>query len=178
MAETLVQPVMDALLTCFCAQLAANPNPPAQCCLRWGNSADALFGTLEDECCQGLAYVRLASVYPTGNAFPSPETDSPVNGCGVQAWAVQLEMGVFRCASVGTVETVPTCAEWTSLSTQMVLDVQAMRLAICCLQDLLDFDTGSMAVGAATPGPTDGACASISQSIQILLPQGSNCLEC
>jgi hypothetical protein len=65
-----VLPVAQQLLACLCEALSTNPNPPAQCCLRVGDVVYADFNQYQDQCCDGLAYVRVVRIYPTSE-FPS-----------------------------------------------------------------------------------------------------------
>lgn len=175
MTDNLVLPVATTLRDCLCAALNSLPSPPAQCCLRWGDSVSALMATMADECCEGLAFVRIASVFPTGADFPNPLTDAVVTACGPYAWGATFEFGTFRCAASvsGDLDTLASCADWEALTALMAQDMMAMRLALCCFQDTLDPQT--LAIGSANPLPVEGICTGVSQMVTVML---NGCPEC
>jgi hypothetical protein len=143
----------NKLLACFCAALAANPSPPVYCALRGGEEvAQDLGARVGDECCEGLGYVKVASIYPATN-FPEQDTFS--YEC-VRAWAVEFELGVFRCAP-GQVGSLVPAAAWLATAQQLMHDAQAMRQAICCLIDQLPPGTGQLP-GAWVPLGPQGGC--------------------
>lgn len=160
MADTLILPVAQQLLTCLCEalplEMAAN-KVPEQCCFRSGEIVSADASVYEDLCCSGLAWVRPVTMFSSGEDFPNPDTAVVTNACGPYAWGLTLEMGVMRCAPTGTMSTIPTCTDWTDLNTDIFNDAKAMRRAICCLT--AQFDPSSVAIGTWTPLPTSGGCA-------------------
>src|SRR5678815_883248 len=105
----LVLPTAQTLLQCLCAALATKPNPPAECCLRIGTDVSQEVLPI-DLCCSGFGYVRIGSMFPSGQSFPDP--DSTDQGCVGDRWAVELEMGVFRCAPN------PDCEAFTAATQQ------------------------------------------------------------
>ena len=123
----------DALLGCLEVALAGNPNPPARLCLRVGEEVRQDLSLTEDECCDGLAYVKINQVYPS-TTFPQILED-PTN-CAIDYWAVDLEMGVFRCAPTGSLEQVATCEQWNAAASQVAYDAAAMRAAASCFRDV------------------------------------------
>lgn len=152
MAEAVINNLAGDLLACLCAALAPNPNPPRYCCLRGGDEvAQDITARSGDECCEGLGYVKVNGIYPSTN-FPEPDTEALT--C-VPAWAVELEMGVFRCAP-GQVGTLVPCETWTSTAQQLMHDAQAMRRAFCCLVDGLPAGTGVLPQGWVPLGPQGG----------------------
>lgn len=153
MAETILNGLANKLLACLCAELATNPSPPLYCCLRGGQEvAQDLGSRFGDECCQGLGYVKVNNIYPSTNF---PEQDTEAYDC-VRAWAVELEMGVFRCAP-GQVGSLVPCADWTATAQQLMHDAQAMRKAACCLFAQLLPGTGTLP-GQWTPLGPQGGC--------------------
>src|SRR5687768_14387744 len=92
----------NTLLDCLTEALAANPNPPLRACLRVGEEVAQDISLYEDDCCEGLAYVKVNTMYPSDN-FPDPQ-ERPRGNCLTESWVVDLEMGVFRCAPTGTAE--------------------------------------------------------------------------
>jgi hypothetical protein len=124
----------DTLLSCLEAALAANPNPPGGLCLRVGEEVRQDLSIYQDECCDGLAYVRIAQVFPS---VSFPEILEDPTDCAVDQWAVDLEMGVFRCAPTGTLEHLATCEQWNNAASQVQYDAAAMRAAIACFRGTL-----------------------------------------
>lgn len=166
--DQMVLPQANILLAFLGVRLTAQPNVPAQICLRVGDVAQDA-GQDEDLCCSGLAWVRIVSVFPAGDDFPAPSTDFAINGCGVNGWGIVLEMGVLRCAPVGTVSRGPTCAEHTASAEQVADDDRAMRLAVC---DLLSVkDPMTVSVGAWTPIGPLGGCVGGLRSVTVLVDE-------
>lgn len=135
MADTVIFSMATDLLACLQTALAANPDPPAEACLRAGDQVlhDVDAGTSTDKvCCPGLAYVRIGGMFPSSN-FPEPDTEpGKGTGCFPVSWAVELVMGTVRCVpGMGTVAG-PTCADWTLAATHDANDLDAMRKALCC----------------------------------------------
>lgn len=121
----------DALLTCLVDALAQNPNPPARACLRVGEEVRQDMSIYEDECCDGLAYVKINQVYPSAT-FPDILEDA--TNCAIDAWGVDLEMGVFRCAPTGEIAELATCEQWSAATSQVHFDAAAMRAAVACFR--------------------------------------------
>ena len=140
MADTVILPAAQSLLACLAEQLALNPDPPAEACLRAGDTVlhDIDAGTGTDKvCCPGLAYVRIGRMYPSSN-FPEPDTQpAKQDGCFPVMWAVELVMGVVRCVPGMGSTAGPTCADWTLAATHDANDLDAMRKALCCWQPTL-----------------------------------------
>jgi hypothetical protein len=68
-------PVAQELLTCFTAQLGQLASPPKYIQMRVGQETGPLLGANVDECCAGLAWVRIANIYPSWNSFPAADND-------------------------------------------------------------------------------------------------------
>lgn len=172
-ADQLLFPAVQSLLVCLCTALSQQANPPGICCLRAGDSVVQDMGINLDECCTGQAYVRPAGFYATGDPnspFPSPSTDAAITPCGVTAWGLQIEMGVFRC--MPTTSPV-SCAQWETVTLQHMADAKAMRTAICCW--MTQYDPSSVSLGAWTPVGPDGGCIGSTWMVSI---QIDNCEEC
>jgi len=147
-ADTLVLPRALELLACLQAALESNSNPPAHFRLVPGLSADADISQEEDTCCSGMAWVRVDQLFPVApDGFPTPYTQA-FSVCREPSWAARMEMGVYRCVDMGTLDEVVPDANWTAAATQVLLDASAMRIAACCMQDLLNPD----ALGPDDPG--------------------------
>lgn len=171
MTDALLLPVANELLACLCDALTdlATPSMPAPgiCCIRVGESVINDMGEDFDECCQGLAYVRIAGFYPTasaGAAFPSPSSDFALNKCAPIAWGLQLEMGVFRCISSEQM----LCADWVTASEIHMNDAKAMRQALCCF--MKPREGGTVATGTWQPAPRQGGCIGSTWTLSVEVP--------
>lgn len=175
--DTLLLPEAIQLLECLCTALNNNPNPPEICCLRPGDTVIqdvGIPGFSVDECCAGQAYVKIAGFYMTGEGtspFPSPSTDAPISPCGVPAWGLQLEMGVFRCIRTSS---QLTCTEQTEAVIRQMADAKAMRCALDCFIALHDPQT--VAVGNWSPAGPDGGC--VGSTWQVSVEVLNSCEEC
>jgi len=175
--DTLLLPVANELLTCLCDALIAGDSPetpkPGICCIRVGDSVINDMGENFDECCEGLAYVRIAGFYPTaspGAPFPSPSSDFALNKCAPYAWGLSLEMGIFRCISSEQI----LCPEWNTIANLHMSDAKAMRAALCCF--MKPRDGGSVSTGAWTPAPRAGGC--IGSTWTITVEVNNRCVTC
>jgi len=157
MTDTLLLPTAYELLACLCEALSVEaPLPDGfTCCIRAGDTTIQDMGAFYDECCGGMAYVRIDGFYPTGapNApFPSPSSDFALSKCAPYAWGLQMEMGVFRCMSAEQV----SCTEWQDVAAQQMSDAKAMRAALCCF--MAQRDSQDVSVGTWTSKGRDGGC--------------------
>jgi hypothetical protein len=130
--DTLILPLANALLTCLETTAGANPDPPAEFCLRAGPSVihdvDAQ-ASLDKTCCPGLGYVRVGRIYPS-TAFPDPDPLS--DRCLSLSRSLELTMGIVRCVpNIGTPEG-PSCADWTAAAVHDADDIDALWNAVCC----------------------------------------------
>lgn len=135
MADVQILPRANDLLSCLAGQLALNPNPPAEACLRAGDIVLADVdgqSSLDKVCCPGLAYVRIGQKYPSTD-FPNPDgLPAKRNNCLPHRFAVELVMGTVRCVpNIGTTNG-PDCADWTAAATTDANDLDAMSKALCC----------------------------------------------
>lgn len=142
MPDTLILPLANALLTCLETTAGANPDPPADFCLRAGtlviHDVDAQ-ASADKVCCPGLGYVRIGRVFNSSVDFPSPDPHS--EKCLSLARAVELTAGIVRCVpGMGTPEG-PTCEDWTTAATHDADDIQALFSAACCWVLTDDFKT-------------------------------------
>lgn len=149
-----VAPVASTLLQCLTAELATVPRPPTQVMFRVGVTVELLLSQYSDECCLGLGWVRLVTVYPS-TVFPQP--DAGAEGCGTLAWAAVLEMGAARCAPTPPSNQIPSAEEWNTLAEEVFADASAMRRALCCFADV---EGDRLFVpGLWQPLPVEGGCA-------------------
>lgn len=161
-ADPLVMPIARELLDCFAQEISKVANPPANVMLRPGVSVDALISTVQNECCDGLAWVRPDGFYPT-SAFPTQdETPLPK---GTASWAVVLELGAVRCSPTPDENSIPTAAEWDAVVQGVMDDAAAMRRAVCCfIENRQEAQIGRnwnirVLPGIWAPLATEGGCA-------------------
>lgn len=169
-------PVAQQLLTCFTAQLNELAAPPKYIQLRLGQETGPLIGPNIDECCAGLAWVRISSIYPSWDSFPA--ADNTWLPCGPLAYAVVLEMGVAFCMPWSTSDDTldnqdpPSTADWaTAAATQMVHQTLMRRTAACCF-----LPTQRRAVGEWSPLPVEGGCTGgkLLVTVSVMAP----CADC
>jgi Domain of unknown function (DUF4082) len=174
--DPIATPVALELLACFTEQLQTLPSPPKYIQLRVGQETGPLIGPGVDECCSGLAWVRVADVYPSWDSFP--QADNTWLPCGPLAYAVVLEMGIAFCMpwsdSDGTFEDVnpPSTADWAAaFATQMRDQTIMRRTAACCFRP-----TQRRAVGGWTSLPVEGGCTGgkLTVTVSVMSP----CSDC
>lgn len=169
--------IAEALRICLAEDgFADDPAPPKEICHRPGAEAPFAIGTAQDECCSGLAWVRVVSVEPVVEVLDTQ--DPSFNPCASDTTRVTLELGVARCNPFGTREAGPTCAEWTALALRMDQDRAAMNQAVCCAKDALDVADGEeiyrMRRGVYEPFPSSGNCAGGTLLVSVWI----DCAEC
>lgn len=171
-ADPLVMPIAEELLACYVEALEDTQVLPRYIGFRPGTVVDWLLSTVENECCDGLAWIRPVSFYPSSSAFPQQDP-APVPK-GTTAWAVTLEMGAVRCSPTGPENYLPQPAEWDAVVQTMMDDAAAMRRAICCY---IQADPTGLRYRRVLPGlwqPLDveGGCVGGALSVTI---QGPAC---
>lgn len=164
--DKLLKPVADQLLACLCDAVLAAPVSVAQCGYRPYINGTPMFGTLEDECCNGLAFV-----YPGSPASPvtsgTTADPGPVN-CQL-IWAATMQIGIWRCAPIGTLQIPVSQDEWTATQNQLFDDFATLRQAVCCF--IKARPTKTVSVGDYTiinNGP-EGMCIGSSVTLQVNL---------
>lgn len=155
-ADPLVMPLARELLACYDQELAKVESPPAYVQLRPGNVVDHLLSTHQDECCEGLAWVRPSGFYPSSAVFPVQ--DAGPQSKGTLAWAVTLELGAVRCAPTPDEDAIPTAAEWDATTQAVMDDAAAMRRALCCFIDAEPGRAKRVLPGLWSPLSVQGGC--------------------
>lgn len=124
-------------LSCLCAAVAENPNPPQHCAPRVGTEVLYDMGQYADSCCEGLAYIMLGDTYFSSDSFPDQDIIRQVRGnCFPPTWAQVFKLGIVRCITSGQPDGEPaTDAEWTAAAIQNMYDSQSLRQAACCFRD-------------------------------------------
>lgn len=174
--DPIAYPVAQELMACFMEQLSTLPTPPRYIQIRVGTEGGPLIGPNVDECCAGLAWIRVANIYPSWDSFPAE--DNTWTPCGPLAYAVVLEMGVAFCMpwsdsdeSIDNLDP-PSAADWaTAFNTQMVHQTLMRRTAACCFRP-----TQRRAVGEWTPLPVEGGCTGgkLTVTVSVMAP----CSDC
>lgn len=161
----LVADLMGEALACLAAAVADLDDPPEQVCLRPGDQVSLLASLNDDECCTGLAWVRLVNTYPSTEF---PDQDVTFSRCPPPQWAVVLEMGIARCAPTADATDIPSCEEWTAATAAQLADRAAMIRAVCCLEQV---DTDRMVLrGLYTPQAVEGGCLSGTLQVTVAVP--------
>jgi len=142
------------LLACLTVKVQAAANPPANIQFLPGQQAGEDLSIYEDLCCEGTAYVRVTTLYPSFMAFPAPDTEP--TPCSQQAFALGYEVGIMRCAPTGSISNVPTAEQWRQAHQQSMVDAKSIFDAICCYQTFYKMD--AMVVGAWAPIGPQGGC--------------------
>lgn len=156
----------EDLLICLNTAALDISSPPQNSSLRSGAAIALDISQNQNECCDGLAWVRI------GDEFPSvvfPEQDLTAANCGYGVWVVELEMGIARCAPVGDINNTPTYEEHYALAQLLEEDAAAMRRAYCC------FTTDRLTVQAlgrlAKFGPEGGCVGTIATVTVQIIPR-------
>lgn len=155
-SDPLVMPLARELLDCLDQEIAKVLSPPAYVQLRAGNVVDHLLSTHQDECCEGLAWVRPMTFFPSSAVFPNQDS-VPVKG-GTRAWAITLELGAVRCAPTPEADRIPTAEEWDATTQAVMDDAAAMRRAICCFIDGAQNRSARVLPGIWQPLSIQGGC--------------------
>lgn len=175
--DRIATPVARQLLACLQVQLATlGADAPAKVELRVGQEAGPLIGPNVDECCAGLAWVRVANEYPSWDNFPAPDyTWLP---CGPMAYAVVLEMGVVGCmpwsTSDGTLDNIdpPSTTDWSAAFDLTMQHKTLMRKAAACCFGA----TQRRAVGEWKPLSVEAGCTGGTMEVTVsVMPPCADC---
>lgn len=166
--DPLVMPMARELLGCYDLELMKLEDPPEYVQLRAGNVVAHLLSSLQDECCQGLAWVRPAAFFPSSVSFPTQ--DAAPQPKGTVAWAVTLEMGYVRCAPTGDENTLPTAEEWDNAVQDVMDGAAAMRRALCCYIEASRGRVRKVLPGTWQPIEVQGGCVGGIMPVTLLGP--------
>lgn len=177
--DTLVAPTLRQILACMAATVASVPNPPAHYRVVPGIEVYPALGTdgnggvvVLDECCEGVAWVRMVDgPYPTAE-FPNEEAWYPDHPTSL---AITVEMGVLRCGGGPGIELAPTDAQWGADAQAVEDDKAALRRAFCCIEALIQSGPTLMqdvvyGPGRWQPAQGDGNCMGGSLQVTVQLP--------
>lgn len=146
----------DVLLDCLAVAAADVSSAPANISLRGGAAIALDISQGQNECCDGLAWVRTGDEFPT-NVFPA-EDGGLISGCGVASWAMELELGIARCAPVGDIDVTPTMEEHLALAQVLEEDSAAIRRAICCFVQEWNVRMWKVSVSRLSKFGPEGGC--------------------
>lgn len=105
--------ILAALSACWCGLLATSlGGAPATCCIAAGNPSVA-------DCCAGFAWVRFTGSYPS-TTFPTME-NRPSN-CLTAELAMQVEVGITRCAPAPCDLTENICCDAEAAANTILMD--------------------------------------------------------
>lgn len=174
--DQFVSVLMNQLLACLCEQVALQPNPPMHCCFRVGTEIAHDAGILQDQCCEGIAYVALGDTYPSSDSFPEQDIVRQANAhCAPATWAQAFKVGIIRCAPTGNEFLPPSCDEWNAASRQNVIDAQTLRRVACCMRDYVvntsdPFFGMSFVIERQSQGNPQGGCVERSMTLTAQFP--------
>lgn len=133
MTDPLAWPIQEELLDCLTVAFndGQHPDPPKLICHRSGNGATIPQinpNTKVNECCGGLAWVRLMTFYPTTGDRQLSVADTTDNCFHMQA--LRIEIGALRCwPHAGK---YASCDDWAKNANLVDEDGAALRRAIKC----------------------------------------------
>lgn len=158
--DPMVMPLAIELLDCLNQEIQKVADPPKHVQLRTGEVVVADLSSTCNECCEGLAWVRVSGFYPAGVQFPAQ--DEVLTQKGVTGWAITLEMGVLRCAPTPEPDECITAEQHMALAQAVQDDAAAMRRAMCCFIEstaVPSLRAQQVVPGLWQPTPTEGGCA-------------------
>lgn len=167
-------PMAQALLACFEEEISKVLDPPASVGLRPGQQVDALLSVNEDECCSGLAWVRINRIFPSSDEIFPLQDQTASAWCNPRSWAIELEMGSVRCAPTPDAYSIPTNAEWNALVEKHMQDGAAMRRAVICCFGELDI---TYLIGDWNPLPVSGRCSGGTLNVTVAAEYMDCCAE-
>lgn len=131
-------------LSCLCAAVNQQPNPPLHCAPRVGTEVVQDLGQFSDLCCEGLAYIMLGDTFLSTGSFPDQDIIQQIRGaCAPPTWGQEIRLGIVRCISAGDdLGEPPTDDVWTAEAIQNLYDAQSLRQASCCLRNWVKSNEG------------------------------------
>lgn len=172
--DAMVWPILEDMLSCLNDAFAHHPEPPAIIRHQTGNGnaiaqIDPTRNPRRNECCEGLAWVRLASIFPAAGDTLAPDTR--VGNC-YRGWAVQVELGAVRCwPGAGKFADKEMWAESAYLVAQ---DAAALRRTVTCCYEPGN-DLHQVAVGTWTPVGITGQCVGGRMPVTVSSDVGDCC---
>jgi hypothetical protein len=178
MTDLVVWPILDELLGCLESAFHDwdHPSPPALICHRTGNGQSIpMFDPKRkiNECCGGLAWVRLMTNYPTAGG-EGLEFSQRVSNC-FDGEAVTVELGALRCwPHAGS---YASCNDWADNAYNVAEDLAALRRAIkCCWTPAHEMDGLAALRGQSRPAGISGQC--VGNILPVTIGQVDASLDC
>lgn len=159
---TSIEEAVVALRDCWCAAL---DDTVATCCITAGIPVIV-------ECCAGYAWVRLIGAYPS-QAFP--QQLATAERCRIDTWALQVEIGVARCAAEPCdMLGAPCCEQELVAAVELMEDfARARRVFTCCLTDTLRSD--EIIPGAWKVSGPEGGCIVSTMNATLFISDPCGC---
>jgi hypothetical protein len=174
--DQMVMPLALKARDCLVTEVGKLANPPLRVQIRPGATFQAMYDSANDECCQGIAYVRPGVRVPSSGAWPAPlnSVEGPsASRARASYYVVNLEVGIYRC--VPTVsdqpesnDAFPTDAQWLQAAQDQADDGAALLRVVCCLQD--QYGNDSVIAGPLTPLENSANCGGIIINVQLRAP--------
>lgn len=155
-SDPVVMPLAIEMLECLDQEIAKVSSPPLHVHLRPGTEIAAYISENRDECCEGLAWVRVAGFFPSSSTFPLQ--DDVALPKGTSSWAITLEIGAMRCAPTPDANVIPSAEDWLEITQQVMDDAAALRRAICCFIAGAPGRAKVSVPGAWQPLSVEGGC--------------------
>lgn len=164
-------------LSCLCAAVNQQPNPPQHCAPRVGTEVVQDLGQYSDLCCEGLAYIMLGDTFLSTGSFPDQDIVLQIRGaCAPPTWGQELRLGIVRCISAGGLNgEPPTDDVWTEEAVQNLYDDQSLRQASCCIRNWVKSNQGQytgmdVVIGRQVQGNPQGGCVERYVTITVQFP--------
>lgn len=147
-----IESLTSELLLCMCTELAERTGWEGDCCLEPGQPA--LLPCTDEDC--GRAWARLVRMYPSQH-FPRPDANQDlVQECGLQQWALVLDMGAVRCVCADA--TNCGCADKAADASRVLADTEAGLQGIMCCVESGRCGALEYRMGQATAVGPDAGC--------------------
>ena len=170
--DPIVWPVLDAMLECLITTFEADEEPPGIIRHHFGNGnaiAQISPDGEDNECCDGLVWVRLARAFPTGNDALTQTASA--SSC-FDMMAVPIEIGAVRCWPRAGEFATPE--DWALTTERAVKDYKQLRNAVqCCFIPGNEYRWQTV-IGAYDPIGVTGQCV----GGRLALTVGPNAADC
>ena len=149
--------ILANILSCFSQALVGTMGgSPADACITAGPPAIV-------ECCNGFAWVRMVRAYLT-TTFPA--FASTPQACPQNIWAIDVELGITRCAPAPCDAAGAVCCDaHDTAQSIMMSDFAAMRNLWLC--GCTGIDPKDMVIGPIVPYGPEGGFYGLKQTATI-----------
>ena len=172
---TLALPLAQTLRDCLEESLndRANPLPEERVQLRFGAELFPDRAQDPDECCPGIAWVRIVETVPR---FTQDDAQAR---CVQSLRRTTLEMSVYRCMPTPGPGALVTADQWAAVTVQAESDHSAMEAALCCFVETVLSPVAPVAgdpdifAGPWTPLGPDANC--VGSAMSVIIEHGCAC---